>query len=343
MITSHPVPGETYYWAITDPGWSKVWFSLRLTQLPTGRPPGGRVMSVKTVPMPARPAPGGADRVLQAKIMAPSVPGWMVPRPRLQDAYRRRHRRTSHGGHRSAGRRQDDGRRVVGGRQARPRGMDHARPLRQQPEGLLGYRRGGVAERGSHAAARIRGTGPDGRLRPRVPAPARVGAGRAGPAGGAGPRRSSPGGGPWADGRPAVPAAEREARAAARDLLADRPAAAVAPLPARRGADRDPRLRTSLQRSRSRLADGTAWHHAAAQDARTPDRAGRGLGRGTAPGCDLARRPPRPRAIHQGTRRREQRRRWLPDRGGAQQPASRDPGPAAENQHPGPGQLRRRQ
>ena len=42
-------------------------------------------MSVKTVPMPARPAPGGADRVLQAKITAPSVPGWMVPRPRLQD------------------------------------------------------------------------------------------------------------------------------------------------------------------------------------------------------------------------------------------------------------------
>ncbi len=41
-------------------------------------------MSVKTVPMPARPAPGGADRVLQAKIMAPSVPGWMVPRPRLE-------------------------------------------------------------------------------------------------------------------------------------------------------------------------------------------------------------------------------------------------------------------
>ena len=42
-------------------------------------------MSVKTVPIPARPAPGGADRVLQAKIMAPSVPGWMVPRPRLQE------------------------------------------------------------------------------------------------------------------------------------------------------------------------------------------------------------------------------------------------------------------
>ena len=28
--------------------------------------------------------PGGTDRVLQAKIMAPSVPGWMVPRPRLE-------------------------------------------------------------------------------------------------------------------------------------------------------------------------------------------------------------------------------------------------------------------
>ncbi len=42
-------------------------------------------MSVKTVPMPARPVPGGADRVLQAKIIAPSVPGWMVPRPRLQE------------------------------------------------------------------------------------------------------------------------------------------------------------------------------------------------------------------------------------------------------------------
>ena len=42
-------------------------------------------MSVKTpaVPAQARPKPGGADRVLQAKIMAPSVPGWMVPRPRL--------------------------------------------------------------------------------------------------------------------------------------------------------------------------------------------------------------------------------------------------------------------
>ncbi len=42
-------------------------------------------MSVKTVPTPARPVPGGADRVLQAKIIAPSVPGWMVPRPRLQE------------------------------------------------------------------------------------------------------------------------------------------------------------------------------------------------------------------------------------------------------------------
>jgi LuxR family transcriptional regulator, maltose regulon positive regulatory protein len=42
-------------------------------------------MSVKTVPMPARPVPGGADRVLQAKIIAPSVPGWMVPRRRLQE------------------------------------------------------------------------------------------------------------------------------------------------------------------------------------------------------------------------------------------------------------------
>ena len=41
-------------------------------------------MSVKTVPMPARPVPGGADRVLQAKITTPSVPGWMVPRPRLE-------------------------------------------------------------------------------------------------------------------------------------------------------------------------------------------------------------------------------------------------------------------
>ena len=93
----------------------------------------------------------------------------------------------------------------------------------------------------------------------------------------------------------------------------------------------------------ARLADGAAWHHAAAKDARTPDRAGRGLGRGTAPGCDLDRRAPRPRAIHQGTRRREQRHRRLPDRGGAQQPARRDPGSAAENQHPGPGQLRHRQ
>ncbi len=42
-------------------------------------------MSVKTVPMPARPGPGGADRVLQAKIIAPGVPGWMVPRRRLQE------------------------------------------------------------------------------------------------------------------------------------------------------------------------------------------------------------------------------------------------------------------
>ena len=41
-------------------------------------------MSVKTVPMPARPVPGGVDRVLQAKIIAPGVPGWMVPRRRLQ-------------------------------------------------------------------------------------------------------------------------------------------------------------------------------------------------------------------------------------------------------------------
>jgi len=42
-------------------------------------------MSVKipAVPAPARPKPGDADRVLQAKIMAPSMPSWMVPRPRL--------------------------------------------------------------------------------------------------------------------------------------------------------------------------------------------------------------------------------------------------------------------
>ncbi len=42
-------------------------------------------MSVKipAAPAQARPQPGGADRVLQAKIMAPSVPGWMVSRPRL--------------------------------------------------------------------------------------------------------------------------------------------------------------------------------------------------------------------------------------------------------------------
>jgi LuxR family transcriptional regulator, maltose regulon positive regulatory protein len=43
-------------------------------------------MSVKipAVPAQARPRPGGADRVLQAKITAPSAPGWMVPRPRLE-------------------------------------------------------------------------------------------------------------------------------------------------------------------------------------------------------------------------------------------------------------------
>ena len=45
-------------------------------------------MAVKTpaVPPQARPRtqPGGADRVLQAKIMVPSVPGWMVSRPRLE-------------------------------------------------------------------------------------------------------------------------------------------------------------------------------------------------------------------------------------------------------------------
>ena len=44
-------------------------------------------MSVKSpaAPMQAQPRhqPGGADRVLQAKIMTPTVPGWMVPRPRL--------------------------------------------------------------------------------------------------------------------------------------------------------------------------------------------------------------------------------------------------------------------
>ncbi len=43
-------------------------------------------MSVKipAVPAQARPRPGGADRVLQAKITAPSAPGWMVSRPRLE-------------------------------------------------------------------------------------------------------------------------------------------------------------------------------------------------------------------------------------------------------------------
>ena len=43
-------------------------------------------MSVKipAVPAQARPRPGGADRILQAKITAPSAPGWMVARPRLE-------------------------------------------------------------------------------------------------------------------------------------------------------------------------------------------------------------------------------------------------------------------
>ena len=45
-------------------------------------------MAVKTpaVSSQARPRqqPGGADRVLQAKIVAPSVPGWMVSRPRIE-------------------------------------------------------------------------------------------------------------------------------------------------------------------------------------------------------------------------------------------------------------------
>jgi LuxR family maltose regulon positive regulatory protein len=43
------------------------------------------LVKTPTVPTPPRPRPqpGGADRVLQAKIMAPGVPGWMVPRPRL--------------------------------------------------------------------------------------------------------------------------------------------------------------------------------------------------------------------------------------------------------------------
>ena len=180
-------------------------FGFRLTQLPTDRPLGGRVMSVKTVPMPARPSPGGADRVLQAKITAPSVPCWMVPRPRLQD-------RIDEGtagpltvvtGPPGAG--EDDGRRVVGGRQAQSRGMDHARPFTtatRRSSGIPSWRRCGT--RASRGRARIRGAGPDG-LMTACPAPARVGTGRAGPAGGAGPRRSSPGGGPWADGRPADP------------------------------------------------------------------------------------------------------------------------------------------
>src|SRR4249920_1584839 len=58
-------------------------------RLATGRAARRKVMSVKStaVPMQAHPRqqPGGADRVLQAKIMAPSVPGWMVPRPRLEE------------------------------------------------------------------------------------------------------------------------------------------------------------------------------------------------------------------------------------------------------------------
>ena len=45
-------------------------------------------MAVKTpaVSAQARPRqqPGGANRVLQAKIVAPSVPGWMVSRPRIE-------------------------------------------------------------------------------------------------------------------------------------------------------------------------------------------------------------------------------------------------------------------
>ena len=41
-------------------------------------------MKARVVPVQTRPRPGGADRVLQAKITAPSVPGWMVPRPRLE-------------------------------------------------------------------------------------------------------------------------------------------------------------------------------------------------------------------------------------------------------------------
>ena len=81
---------------------------------------------IPAVPAQARPEPGGADRVLQAKIMAPSTPGWLVPRPRLE-------KRIDEGtagpltvvtGPPGAG--QDDGRRVVGGRQARSRSVGHA-------------------------------------------------------------------------------------------------------------------------------------------------------------------------------------------------------------------------
>ena len=50
----------------------------------------------------------------------------------------------------------------MGGREAWPRGVGHARPLRQQAEGLLVHHRGGNAERGSRTWADIRGTGPDG-------------------------------------------------------------------------------------------------------------------------------------------------------------------------------------
>lgn len=43
-------------------------------------------MKTPAVPSQARPRhqPGGADRVLQAKIVMPGVPGWMVSRPRLE-------------------------------------------------------------------------------------------------------------------------------------------------------------------------------------------------------------------------------------------------------------------
>ena len=110
-------------------------------------------------------------------------------------------------------------------------------------------------------------------------------------------------------------------------LLADGSAAAVAPLPARRRADRDPGQRPRLQQRRA----GQSGPGVAGQPRAAPSRGRVG---GGPPRRDLHGRSCRPGPVHHGTGGRGQRCDRLPGAGSTQHPAARCPGDAAEHEHP---------